>query len=125
MILVRIGGALQTMKALLDRLRCARECELIEHAHIYRQPILDLILAALLRPSFLSSEQNKSRLNNEDLMKLARNCFSDDLPIRVIEIYENDFELSRNNLLRFRRSGVGEKVIEAWLSKASAAPVSK
>lgn len=112
------------MKSLLDMLKSAHEYDLIEDAHIYTRPILNLILAALLQPSFLTSEENKPRLNNEDLLKLSCNRFSDDFLIRVIEVYENDFELSRKSLLRFRRSGVGEKVIEALLSKVRVAPVS-
>lgn len=112
------------MKSLLDMLKSAHEYDLIEDTHIYTRPILNLILAALLQPSFLNSEENKPRLNNEDLLKLSRTRFSDDFLIRVIEVYENDFELSRKSLLRFRRSGVGEKVIEALLSEVRVAPVS-
>ena len=110
------------MKSLFDTNTFARHSDLIEDAHIYQQSILDLILAAVLNPSFLSSK-NKPRLNNKDLVRLARHRLSDDLLIRVIAVYDNDFELSSNSLLKFRKSGLGEKVIEALLCKMSAAPV--
>ena len=112
------------MKSLFDTFTFAIHSDLIEDAHIYQQSILDLILAAVLNPSFLSSEVNKPRLNNKDLVKLARHRLSDDLLIRVIEGYDNDFELSTTSLLTFRKSGLGERVIEALLCKMSAAPVS-
>jgi hypothetical protein len=110
------------MKSLFDTFTFAIHSDLIEDAHIYQQSILDLILAAVLNPSFLSSK-NKPRLNNKDLVRLARHRLSDDLLIRVIAVYDNDFELSSNSLLKFRKSGLGEKVIEALLCKMSAAPV--
>jgi len=112
------------MKSFFDTFTFARHSDLIEDAHIYQQSILDLILAAVLNPSFLSSELNKPRLNNKDLLKLARHRLSDDLLIRVIEVYDNDFELSTNTLLTFRKGGLGERVIEALLCKMSADPVS-
>ena len=112
------------MKSFFDTNTFVRHSDLIEDAHIYQQSILDLILAAVLNPSFLSSKLNKPRLNNKDLVRLARHRLSDDLLIRVIEVYDNDFELSNNSLLKFRKSGLGEKVIEALLCKMSAAPVS-
>ena len=42
------------MKSLFDTNTFARHSDLIEDAHIYQQSILDLILAAVLNPSFLS-----------------------------------------------------------------------
>jgi hypothetical protein len=107
------------MKSGFDRITFTRDPELIEEAHIYKQPILNLILAALLQPSFLRPELNRPRLNNEDVVKLARGRLSESVVIRVIEVYESDFDVSGEGLTRLRRSGVGDKVIEAILSKAS------
>ena len=59
------------MKPSLEQIKFDREVELIEDLHIYRQPILDLVLAAALRPSFLRPEHNRQRLQNDDVAKLA------------------------------------------------------
>ena len=72
------------MKPRFNRITFTRDVELVEEAHIYKQPILDLILAALLRPSFLRSDQNKSRLNDEDVVKLTRSCLSETAVMRII-----------------------------------------
>jgi hypothetical protein len=103
-----------------SQIRFPPDLELIEEAHIYKYPILDLILAALLQPSFRGSEQNRPRLNNEDVVKLARSCLSETVVIRIIEVCESDFDVSRGGLKSLRESAVGDKVIEAMLSKASA-----
>ena len=107
------------MKSDFDQIKFTREAELIEETHIYKRPILSLILAALLQPSFLGSELNKPRLNNDDVVKLAHSCLSENVVIRVIEVYESDFDTSRNGLLSLRESGVGDMVLEAMLSKES------
>lgn len=112
------------MKSKLNQIKFTREAELIEEAHIYKQPILNLILAALLQPSFLGSELNKPRLNNEDVVKLARSRLSESVVIRVIGAYESDFDTSCNGLLSLRKNGVGDRVLEAMLSKVSTLPVS-
>ena len=106
------------MKSDFDQIKFTREAELIEEIHIYKQPILNLILAALLQPSFLGSELNKPRLNNEDVMKLARSRLPESMIIRVIEIYEGDFDNSSSGLSSLREGAVGDKVIEVMLSKA-------
>lgn len=108
------------MKSMLNRITYTRGVELVEEAHIDKQPILDLILAALLRPSFLRSDQNKSRLNNEDVVKLTRSCFSETVVMRIIEVYESEFDISRGSITSLRNSGVGDNVIEAMLSKTGA-----
>jgi len=41
------------MKSSFDQISFTRNAELIENAHIFRRPILNLILAALLETSFL------------------------------------------------------------------------
>jgi|SRR5271157_1310570 len=105
------------MKSKLNRIEVATDCELIEEAHIYKLPILNLILAALLQSSFLGSEQNKPLLNNDDVMKLADSRLSESVIVRVIDVYESDFDTSRNGLLRLRKNGIGDSVIQKMLSK--------
>jgi len=105
------------MKSSLEQIKFDREVELIEDLHIYRQPILDLILAAVLRPSFLRSEQNRQRLQNDDVAKLAAGRIPESVTIRVIELYESDFDTSQSALLTLCESGIGIDVIEAMLSK--------
>jgi len=71
------------MKSSLEQIKFDREVELIEDLHIYRQPILDLILAAALRPSFLRSEQTRQRLQNDDVAKLTAGRIPESVIIRV------------------------------------------
>lgn len=111
------------MKSSFDHIKFTRKVELIEEAHLYRQPILDLILAALLRPSFLHSEQSRARLNNHDVVKLAARL-SEDIVVRVIRAYKSDFNVSYRGLLNLRKDGVGDKIIEAMLSKSAMLGVS-
>jgi len=73
-----------------------------------------------LRPSFLRSDQSKLRLNNEGLVKLTRSCLSETVVMRIIEVYESEFDISRGSITSLRNSGVGDNVIEAMLSKTSA-----
>src|SRR5271166_509557 len=104
------------MKASLNRVRVTTDCELIEDAHIYKQPIVKLILAALLHPAPLTSEQNKPLINNDDVLKLA--CrLSESVIVRIIEACETDFDTTRSGLLRLRRAGIGDRVIEMMLLK--------
>jgi hypothetical protein len=110
------------MKPSFNKIIFTRDPELIEEAHIYKYPILDLILAALLQPSFFGSEQNRPRLHNEDVAKLARSCLSETVVIRIIEVCESDFDISPGGLASLRNSRVGENIIEVMLSKASWRP---
>jgi len=111
------------MKSKLNRIEAATECELIEEAHIYKQPILNLILAALLQSSFLRSEQNKPCINNDDVRKLASRL-SESVIVRVIEVCESDFDTTRAGLLRLRKNGIAERLIETMVSKKCKAPAS-
>ena len=104
------------MKSKFNQITFTRDPELIEEAHIYKYPILDLILAALLQPSFFGSEQNRPRLHNEDVLRLARSL-SETVVIRIIEVCESVFDISPGGLASLRNSRVGENVIEAMLSK--------
>jgi hypothetical protein len=112
------------MKSTFDLINFTRNAELIEDAHLYRPPILNLILTALLESSFLKSEQCSPRITNQDVMKLVRGRLSENLVIHVIQVYESDFDISSNGLLSLRKSGIGDSVIAAMLLKASASAVS-
>ena len=116
------------MKPAFDQINFIRNAELIEDAHLYRRPILNLILTALLESSFLESdlesEQYSPPVNNQDIVKLVRSRLSESLVIHVIQVYESDFDTSSDGLLNLRKSGIGDAVIAAMLLKASAAAVS-
>ena len=105
------------MKSRVNHIKVRTDCELIEDAHIYKQPILNLILAAILQSSFLGSEQNKLRLNNDDVLELAAGRLSESEIVRVIKAYESDFDTTSADLLKLRKSGIGDTVIETMLSK--------
>lgn len=116
------------MKPAFDQINFIRNAELIEDAHLYRRPILNLILTALLESSFLESdlesEQHSPLVKNQDIVKLVRSRLSESLVIHVIRVYESDFDTSSDGLLNLRKSGIGDSVIAAMLLKASAAEVS-
>ena len=116
------------MKPAFDQINFIRNAELIEDTHLYRRPILNLILTALLESSFLESdlesEQYSPLVNNQDIVKLVRSRLSESLVIHVIQVYESDFDTSSGGLLNLRKSGIGDSVIAAMLLKASAAEVS-
>lgn len=104
------------MNVLLDQIKF-RNAELIEEEHIYKRPIVDLLLAALLRPSFLESARNLPRLDNEDLVRLTAAGLTENVVVRAIELYDSDFDTSRSALLYLHERGIGAKVIETMLSK--------
>jgi|SRR5271169_3468153 len=105
------------MKSSFDQIEFSRDAELIEEEHIYKQPILNVILSALLQSSFLGSERNRPRLHNEDIVKLAAHRLPERVVIRVIELYESDFDTSGTALSNLQECGIGNTVIEAMLSK--------
>jgi len=107
------------MKPNFEQLKFTQEVELIEDIHIYRQPILDLILAAALRPSFLGSQRDEQRLQNNDVTKLTAVRIPENVIVRVIELYESDFDTSQSARLRLWESGVGINIIEAMFAKQS------
>ncbi len=90
---------------------------LIEDVDLYKQPILDLILAALVRPAFLDAQRDRHRLDNHDIVKLSSRCLSANVLVQIIEVSETDFEVSPRSLLSLRKCGVGDRVIEAMLLK--------
>ena len=105
------------MKSSLEHIKFTQGAELIEEEHIYKEPIMDLILSALLEPSFLGSEQKRPSLRNEDVVKLAEGRLSESIIVHIIEQYDSDFDTSRTALLNLHRCGIGLRVVEAMLSR--------
>ena len=106
------------MKSGFDQIHFTSTAELIEESyHIYKLPVVSLIVAALLDNSFLSSEQHRVRLTNAHVVKLANSCLSDSVIVRVIGVYDTEFDTSNQGLLALKRNGVSDKVIAAMLSK--------
>ncbi len=105
------------MKSGFDQIHFTSTAELIEESHIYKLPVVSLIVAALLDNSFLSSEQHRVRLTNAHVVRLANSCLSDSVIVRVIGVYETEFDTSDRGLLALKRKGVSDQVIAAMLSK--------
>lgn len=106
------------MKLNLNTIAHTQNVELIEDGDLYKQWVLNLILAALVNPSFLSPERNKPRLVNNDLARLAYGRIPESVIVRIIELYDGDYKTSRDDLFRLRRRGVGDKILEAIISRA-------
>ena len=105
------------MKSSFEQINVTRNAELIENTHIYSRPILNLVLAALLEISFLSSEDDAPLLNNGHVVKLARGRIPEDVIVRVIDLYESNFDMSRTGLATLRSKGISDCVVRAMLSK--------
>src|SRR5215472_15909143 len=101
-----------------DKVALTRVAELIGDEDLYQDWALNLILAALVDTSFLGERGNKPPLTNDDVMKLVVSGISEDVIVRIIEMYEGDYEISCNALFRLRNSGVGDKTLEAIVLKA-------
>ena len=101
-----------------DKVALTRVAELIGDEDVYQNWAMNLILAALVDTSFLGECGNKPRLTNDDVMKLVVSGISEDVIVRIIEMYEGDYEISCNALFRLRSSCVGDKVLETLVSKA-------
>jgi hypothetical protein len=119
----RFTGEWQKMTLRLHPTGHGFESELLEDEHIYKQPILDLILAALLRPSFLRSEHNNPTLTNEDVITLVHSV-SESVVVRVIHAYHGSFDTSTAELAHLRNRGVGDEAIEAMRSKQAPSSLS-
>ncbi len=105
------------MKSDFGQIHFTSTAELIEESHIYKLPVVSLIVAALLDNSFLSSEQRRVRLTNAHVVRLANSCLSDSVIVRVIGVYDTEFDTSDRGLLALKRKGVSDQVIAAMLSK--------
>jgi len=112
---VSAGG--KTMKPDFEQISFTTTAELIEESHIYNLPVVSLILAALLDNSFLRWEHSKARLTNHHVVKLAGSPLSESVVVRVIGVYDSEFDTSHRSLLTLKRNGVSDKVIAAMLSK--------
>jgi hypothetical protein len=104
-------------KSIPYRVTAVRNNDLVHDSDIDREWALNLILAALVDPSFAGSAENKPPLRNDDIAILVADRVSDSVIVRIIEIYEGDYEVSAQSLLQLCRDRVGEKVIEAILLK--------
>jgi hypothetical protein len=105
------------MKSDFGQIHFTSTAELIEESHIYKLPVVSLIVAALLDNSFLSSEQRRVRLTNAHVVRLANSCLSDSVVVRVIGVYDTEFDTSDRGLQALKRKGVSDQVIAAMLSK--------
>ena len=118
------SAAHKTMESDFDQVHFTSTVELIEESHIYKLPVVSLILAALLDNSFLSSEHSKARLTNSHVVKLAGSSLSDSIVVNIIGVYDSDFDTSDGSLLTLKRNGVSDDVIAAMLSKGLKASAS-
>lgn len=105
------------MKSSFEQIKFTQRVELQEEKHIYKEPIMDLVLSALLQVWFLGSEQNRPSLRNEDVVKLAKACLSESVIVRIIAMCDSDFDTSRTALLNLYRCEIGMRVVEAILSR--------
>lgn len=78
-----------------DKVALTRMAELIGDEDVYQNWAMNLILAALVDTSFLGERGNKPRLTNDDVMKLVVSGISEDVIVRIIEMYEGDYEISQ------------------------------
>jgi hypothetical protein len=113
------GG--KPVKSGLAQINFTSTAELIEESHIYKLPVVSVILAVLLDNSFLGWEHGKARLTNNHVVKLAGSSLSESVAVRVIGAYDSEFDTSDRSLLTLKRNGVSDKVIAAMLSKATQA----
>ena len=119
---VSAGG--KTTKSRFAQINFSPTAELIEESHIYKLPVVSVILAALLDNSFLGWERGRPRLTNHHVVKLAGSLLSESVVVRVIGAYNSEFDTSRRSLLTLKRNGVSDRVIAAMLSKATKATTS-
>jgi hypothetical protein len=112
------------MKSVLARINFTSAAELIEESQFFRLPIVSLILAAIIDKSFLNSERNRPRLTNNHVVKLAGSPLPESVVVRVIRVYDSEFDTSICALLTLKRKGVSDQVIAAMLSKEFTAAAS-
>jgi len=94
-----------------------RNHDLLHDSDIHKGWAMNLILAALVDPSFLRSTGNQPRLINDDIATLVADRVADAVIVRIIESYEGEYDVSSHKVAELSTSGVGDKVIEAMLSK--------
>ena len=94
-----------------------RNNDLVRDSDIHKAWAMNLILAALVDPAFLSSKTNKPRLTNSNVATLVAERIADSTIVHIIESYEGEYDVSAVGVTELSRSGVTEKVIAAMLSK--------
>ena len=104
-------------KSIPYRTTSSRNHDLVHDSDIHKEWAMNLILAALVDPSFAGSAGHKPPLTNDDIAVLVADRVSENIIVRIIEFYEGEYEVSAQSVLQLRRAGVGEKAIEAMLLK--------
>jgi dsRNA-specific ribonuclease len=97
--------------------KVVRNNDLVHDSDIHKEWAINLILGALVHPSFVTPERNKPPLTNEDISTLVGDRVSDFIIVEIIESYEGEYRVSDQSILDLRRNGVSDKVIEAMLMK--------
>jgi hypothetical protein len=64
-----------------------------------------------------TAELFKARPTNKHVVKMAGSPLSESVVVRVIGVYDSEFDTSDRRLLTLKRKGVSGKVIAAMLSK--------
>ncbi len=96
-------------KSIPYRTAAVRNHDLVHDSDIHKEWAMNLILAALVDPSFAGSAGNKPRLTNDDIAVLAADRVSDNIIVRIIEFYEGEYEVSAQSLLHLCRDWRGRK----------------
>jgi hypothetical protein len=94
-----------------------RNRNLVHDSDIHKEWAMNLILGALVHPSFMIREGSKPPLNNDDITTLVADRVADAIIVHIIDTHEGEYEVSARSVLQLRRCDVSEKVIEAMLLK--------
>ncbi len=104
-------------KPIPHRITVARNNDFVHDSDIHKEWAMNLILGALVDPSFLDSTGDKPRLTNDDIATLVADRVADATIVRIVEEYEGEYEVSSQDLLDLRKSGVSDKIVEAMQLK--------
>jgi hypothetical protein len=80
------------------------------------QRILALLVLLLLPPATLLGQQQTKALTNQDVVSMVAGGLDEGLVIGAIEANTDNFDVSANALLDLKKSGVGDKIIQAMLA---------
>jgi hypothetical protein len=94
-----------------------RNNDLVHDSDIHKKWAMNLILGALVHPSFVTPERNQPPLTNEDIATLVRDRVSDVIIVEIIVSYEGEYEVSDQSILDLRRNSVSGMIIEAMIVK--------
>jgi len=83
--------------------------------------------AIFLFPLFLllvatTVAQSPKPLNNDDILQMVKEGFTEEIIIKAIEANKNDFDTSLPGLRTLKNAGLNEKIINAMLSASSRKP---